>query len=332
MSRTALTASHPPRAKKKRPVPPPGGWTLMEAAEILCPEAVALYRQGGEALEAAVSQDQHRLSARAKRSPEIRPGIWLTLQLLDALGRRPDLQLTGRNALASGADRAQVPADVLRNACERDNRDDTIYRRWVHIDFRDDRASSGRDFPPTHFDPAPHSHWADVRVEASSGGLVADRLGLPDSSLRPGGRSPVLRPLRFALDAASECVLFEGGVKLRGQSARLVGELLPRFLEGAKAGRGPEGYGFVGSRPLSRSLGITRESLRRRVARLREDLAGQFRSVHAATLLEDDFIENRPWAGYRLNPFLIVDASLLRAAAAASGHVTHPDADVTPFG
>jgi hypothetical protein len=142
----------------------------------------------------------------------------------------------------------------------------------------------------------------------------------------------VLRPLRFAVDAASECVLFEGGVKLRGQSARLVSELLPRFLEGARAGRGPDGYEFVASRPLSRSLGVTEEALRRQIARLRDDLAGQFRSVHAATLLENDFIENRPWFGYRLNPFLFVDVSLLRAAAAASGHVTHPDTDVTPFG
>ena len=72
MSRIATTASRPSGAKRKPPMPPPGGWRPMEAAEILCPEAVALYRQGGEALEAAISQDQHRLSPRANRSPEIR--------------------------------------------------------------------------------------------------------------------------------------------------------------------------------------------------------------------------------------------------------------------
>ena len=199
------------------------------------------------------------------------------------------------------------------------------------IGFRDCDVCSSRGSKETNFDALP-ARLADVRVEASSGGLVADRLGLPDSSLRPGGESPVLRPLRFALDAASECVPFEGGVKLRGQSARLVGELLPRFLEGARAGRGPDGYEFVRSKLLSRSLKVSEEALRRQIARLRDDLAGQFRSVHAATLQENDFIENRPWAGYRLNPLLTVDASLLRAAAAASGHVTHPDGDVTPFG
>ncbi len=330
MSRTAPTASHPSRAKRKPPVPPPGGWRPMEAAEILCPDVVALHRQGGEALEAAIEQDLRRLSWRANRRPEMRPDAWLTLRLLDAL-RRLDLRLTGRNPHDPLAPRTAVTPDVLRDACERDNGDGAIYRRWVLIGFRDGDVCSSKDSKETNFDALP-ARLADVRVEASSGGLVADRLGLPDSSLRPGGESPVLRPLRFALDAASECVLFEGGVKLRGQSARLVGALLPRFLEGAGAGRGPEGYVFVEARLLSRSLDVTEEALRRRVARLREDLAGQFRGVHAATLLENDFIENRPWAGYRLNPFLTVDVSLLRAAAAASGRVTNPDGDVTPFG
>ena len=61
-----------------------------------------------------------------------------------------------------------MTADVLRDACERDNGDDAIYRRWVHIDFRDGHVASGRDFPPTHFDPAQPSHLADALIEASS--------------------------------------------------------------------------------------------------------------------------------------------------------------------
>ena len=56
MSRTARAASGPPRAKRKPPAPPPDGWRPMEAAEILCPDAAALYRQGGEALEAAIAR------------------------------------------------------------------------------------------------------------------------------------------------------------------------------------------------------------------------------------------------------------------------------------
>ncbi len=162
------TASHPSRAKGKPPAPPPDGWRPKEAADILCPDGAALYRRGGEALEAAITRDLHRLSARANRSPEMRPDVWLTLQLLDALRRRPDLQLTGRNPFSPLAARTAVTADVLRDACERDNGDDAIYRRWVHIDFRDNRISSGRDFPPTHFDQAQPSQLADVLVEACS--------------------------------------------------------------------------------------------------------------------------------------------------------------------
>jgi hypothetical protein len=159
----------------------------MEAAAILCPDAAALYRQGDEALEEAISQDQHRLSARAKRSPEIRPDVWLTLQLLDALRGRPDLQLTGRNPFAPLERRTAVTADVLRDACERDNGDHAIHRRWVLIDFRHGRASSGHDVPPTHINPAQDSHLADVRVEASSASPAQPGLpaGETDGTVRP---------------------------------------------------------------------------------------------------------------------------------------------------
>ncbi len=168
-------------------MPPPGGWRPMEAADILCPDAAALYRQGGEALEAAISRDLHRLSARANRSPEIRRDAWLTLQLLDALRRRPDLQLTYRSPFDAVAPRAALTADVLQDACERDNRDDAIRRSWVHIDFRDGLASIGHDLPPKHHDDKLPSRLADVRVEASSAspaqpGLPADEA---DGTVRP---------------------------------------------------------------------------------------------------------------------------------------------------
>jgi hypothetical protein len=43
--------------RSQEPVPPVGGWTLLEAAGALCPTAAALYRQGGEALRAAINRD-----------------------------------------------------------------------------------------------------------------------------------------------------------------------------------------------------------------------------------------------------------------------------------
>ena len=112
---------------------PPDGWRPMEAAEALCPDAAALYQRGGEALDAAMGDELHRLSVRANRSPEIRPDAWLTLQLLDALRGRPDLRLTGRNPYDPLAPRTTVPPDVLQDACERDNRDQATRRRWVQI-------------------------------------------------------------------------------------------------------------------------------------------------------------------------------------------------------
>ena len=152
----------------QQPMPPPGGWRPMEAADILCPAAAALYRQGGEALEAAIGNELHRLSAKAKRSPEIRPDAWLTLQVLDELYRRPDLQLTGRNPLATLEPRIPVPPDVLRDACERNNGDHATFRRWVHINFRDAQVSSGHDVSRTDLSPAQPSGFAEVRIEASS--------------------------------------------------------------------------------------------------------------------------------------------------------------------
>jgi hypothetical protein len=158
----------PPAKRRQRPMPALDGWRPMEAAEALCPDAAAFYRQGGEALEAAINQDLHRMSARANRYPEIRPDAWLTLQLLDALRGRPDLRLTGRNPYDSLAPRTTVTPDVLRDACQRDNRDHATRRRWVQIDFRDGHVSSSHDLPPTHFNTAQPSSFADARIEASS--------------------------------------------------------------------------------------------------------------------------------------------------------------------
>ncbi len=140
----------------------------MEAADVLCPDAAALYRQGGEALEAAISQDLHRMSAQANRSPEMRPDAWLTLLVLDALYRPPELQLTGRKLHDPAAARTPIQSDILRAACERDNGDGTVFRRWVHLDFRRDLASTGRDLPSTDINTVSPSHFADVRIEASS--------------------------------------------------------------------------------------------------------------------------------------------------------------------
>jgi hypothetical protein len=152
--------------RSRRPMPPPVGWTPTEAFDILCPSAATLVKERGEALENAINQDLHRLSFRVICRPEHHLDAWRTLQLLEAVRRRPDLQLTGQNPYAPLASRTAVAPDVLEAACERNNNDQAVLRRWVHIDFRNGRISSGHDVPPTHFDARQAQQLADVRIEA----------------------------------------------------------------------------------------------------------------------------------------------------------------------
>jgi hypothetical protein len=156
----------------------------MQAAEILCPDAVTLYRQGGKALDAAIAKDLHRLRAQALRDPSTRSDAWLTLHLLDAVRRRPNLQLTGRSRFSHLAVRTPMEFDVLQAACERDNGDETIGRRWVHITFRTDHLSSARDYPPTYFDDTTPANWADVRIEAGATVLAPASAVVPDARVK----------------------------------------------------------------------------------------------------------------------------------------------------
>jgi hypothetical protein len=147
-------------------MPPPVGWRPAKAFDILCPSEAALFKEGGEALESAINQDLHRLSFRVVRYPEVLPDAWRTLQLLDAVRRRPDLQLTGRHPYTTLGHRVAVEPDVLEAACERDNRDQAVRRRWVYIDFCNDRLSSNFDVPQTFMNVQQSQHLDDVRVVA----------------------------------------------------------------------------------------------------------------------------------------------------------------------
>jgi hypothetical protein len=105
--------------------------------------------------------------------------------------------------------------------------------------------------------------------------------------------------------------------------------LLPQFLAGQQRGEGADGFAFMTSEALAGDLRITAESLRRQVSRLRDSLARQFNTMFGALLHEDDVIENKPWSGYRLNPRLVQDASLLGGEIGVPPRVTSPPSDVT---
>src|SRR5215213_4711075 len=92
MDRTTRCADGPPRAPMRPPVPPPDGWTLMGAAEALCPREACLYKRCGAAFDAAAGVDKN-----GKRDPGGSPEVWLSKLLLAALAKRPDLELTGRD-------------------------------------------------------------------------------------------------------------------------------------------------------------------------------------------------------------------------------------------
>ena len=182
-----------------------------------------------------------------------------------------------------------------------------------------------------------------IRAELTQRDLLADLLHIPDTSLlamlrapatpeisirdpveaerpvserpRPPGPEPIARPLRFAIDTARSRIVFSGGAELQGVAFRLVVTLLPLFLDGQRKGAGADGFEFLRARPLAAKIGIDEETLRRQVSRLRRSLREQFKAKSSVTLFDDDVIETAPWTGYRLNPHLVLDASLIGAPA-----------------
>ncbi|MBL6459399.1 hypothetical protein JMJ55_29210 [Belnapia sp. T6] len=171
MRRTASTASHPSRAEGEPPTPPPGGWTLMEAAEALCPDAAALYRQERGVLRPVMFDgDSINLFEIWGHSAG-----WLSHKLLEALCGRPDLVLTGQNLeRGADADRYRMPHSLLVAAANRDvSAPLSAYRAWVSLEldvgsvlfgfrcFDDDWPVGGRAKPED-------VKLVTVRIEAAS--------------------------------------------------------------------------------------------------------------------------------------------------------------------
>ena len=101
------------------PSPPPEGWTLRQAAEALCPEAVRLHRDGGESLAAALRSEMGRWADLLPPAPN----LWLVERLLAAIAARPGLAITGRDLAQSvAAPRFTVPADVVHLAAAPERR------------------------------------------------------------------------------------------------------------------------------------------------------------------------------------------------------------------
>jgi hypothetical protein len=142
--------------------PPPGGWTLQEAAEALCPEAARLHAEGGPSPSAA---------------------------LRDALAARPQLQLTGIDlAGVTGEPRFRLPAFVLHTANSAPSD-----RQWLALilDLAGDAAIIVCDLASAKRDFSSNVHLASVRVETTSTEAPAarrfSRAPAPPRLVRGGG-------------------------------------------------------------------------------------------------------------------------------------------------
>ncbi|GIX11796.1 7-cyano-7-deazaguanine synthase [Elioraea sp.] len=118
-------------------------------------------------------------------------------------------------------------------------------------------------------------------------------------------RPTVARPLVFAIDEERKRVLFRGSIEVKGAGFEIVRELAREFEEDINAGRPKEEFRFVLADTLSKRLKIDGQGLRQRITRLRRDLERKFLEALDVQLDTNDVIENDPWRGYRLNPYLL---------------------------
>ncbi len=117
---------------------------------------------------------------------------------------------------------------------------------------------------------------------------------------------PPVQPLMFAIDGKAGQAIFRGGPELRGSGYDLVHALFREFEEDIKVGLDGNAFRFVSATNLAKRLSIDEQSLRQRVSRTRRILERQFLEKCDIQLDADDVIENDPWKGYRLNPYLLL--------------------------
>lgn len=133
-------------------------------------------------------------------------------------------------------------------------------------------------FSRGHVEAPPPSNY-DVEAKA-----LIDRLTAP--------------VLEFAFDDIAERVRFRGGHQLEGANFRMVMALIEDF-RGAKK-KGAE-ISFLQARNLADRMGISDQSMRQQLRRLRKDIE-PLAVVLGIPLDQDTFVQTKDGAGYRLNP------------------------------
>jgi hypothetical protein len=125
----------------------------------------------------------------------------------------------------------------------------------------------------------------------------------------------------LAVDEERNRVTFERWGDVSGAGAEVLIALAGPFRSAARDERAPEHYPFTKTRDLLRRLDCeNEEALRRRVERLRKQVARLAERAGDLAPAMDAVVESSPWHGYRLNPdyLRIVGPRELREP----GHVT----------
>jgi hypothetical protein len=147
-----------------------------------------------------------------------------------------------------------------------------------------------------------------------------DQIGFPrvTSDEREGEVPEAPAEVLIAFNPAKEAVLLGSGQPLKGAHYSLLEAMRPNYEAARDAGLLPQDYPSIPAPTLADALGVSEEAVRKRVVKVR-------RAIAARGLDPDAVIENLPWRGYRLSPYvrLISPSSFHQLSGhnfAAEGH------------
>ena len=196
------------QAEFTRRLPPPGGWTLMEAFEALCPQEANLYKQGASALtEVLYAQapinpwtDLKILSGLAARE-------WIAGRLIAALSIRSDLELTGHD-VEDGLDlpRRRFRHTVFSNANRSPKTGAFGFTYSIKLLFESDGAYIHYDLRSGFGKPPKNQSLTEVRIEEARASSV-----LVSAPLEPGECAETITKPTFSSTRC--CSWFELRVK-----------------------------------------------------------------------------------------------------------------------
>lgn len=113
--------------------------------------------------------------------------------------------------------------------------------------------------------------------------------------------------ISLALDDKKQQILIEGLDPLGGaKSFTLITALAELSEQDRAAKHAARNHRYIQAGRLSARLGISDQSLRRQINRVRGRIARGFEQNFGIPIAFDAFIENAPWKGYRLNPNVVL--------------------------